>query len=51
MLREQEDHGFLVGLTRRRNPEAEGLIDRVEESIWIDCAMGGNAREQQEPPL
>ena len=49
MLREQEDHGFLVGMTRRRNPEAEGLIDRVDESKWIDCAMGVNAREQKDP--
>ncbi len=50
MLRENEDHGFLVGMTRRQNPEAEVLIDRVDESKWIDCPMGINAREKKEPP-
>jgi transposase len=50
MLSETEDHGFLVGMTRRQNPEAETLIDRVDESNWIDCPMGITAREQKEPP-
>jgi transposase len=50
LLREQKDHGFLVGMTRRQNPEAETLIDRVDESKWMDCPMGINAREQKEPP-
>jgi transposase len=49
-LREQEQHGFLVGMTRRQNPEAESLIDRVDESKWIDCPMGINAREKKDPP-
>ena len=47
---EKEEHGFLVGMTRRQNPEAETLIDRVDESKWIDCPMGINAREKKEPP-
>jgi len=50
MLQEKEDHGFLVGMTRRQNPEAETLIDRVDESKWVDCPMGINAREKQDPP-
>lgn len=50
MLSETEDHGFLVGMTRRQNPEAETLIDRVDESKWIDCPMGITAREKKEPP-
>ena len=50
MLQEKEDQGFLVGMTRRQNPEAETLIDRVDESKWIDCPMGINAREKQDPP-
>jgi transposase len=50
LLRAKEDHGFLVGMTRRQNPEAEALIDRVDESKWIDCPMGINAREKHEPP-
>lgn len=42
--------GFLVGITRRQNPEAEALIDRVDESRWIDCPAGITAREKSEPP-
>ena len=45
-----ESQGFLVGMTRRRNPEAETLIDRVDESKWIDCPMGINAQEKKDPP-
>jgi len=50
MLSETEDHGFLVGMTRRQNPEAETLIDRVAEANWIDCPVGITAREKKEPP-
>ena len=42
--------GFLVGMTRRQNPEAEALIDRVDESRWIDCKAGITAQEKSEPP-
>jgi transposase len=42
--------GFLVGMTRRQNPEAETLIDRVDESRWIDCKAGITAQERSEPP-
>jgi transposase len=41
------DWGFLVGMTRRQNPEAEMLIDRVQEDRWIDCAVGVNANEKK----
>ena len=50
LLRERDDHGFLVGMTRRQNPEAETLIDRVDEAKWIDCPMGINAREKKKDP-
>lgn len=40
------DWGFLVGMTRRQNPEAEQLIDRVREDRWIECTAGINAREK-----
>ncbi|MGH8527962.1 MAG: IS1634 family transposase, partial [Gammaproteobacteria bacterium] len=40
--------GFLLGMTRRQNPEAETLIDRVQESAWIESEMGINVREKQE---
>ena len=41
------DWGFLLGMNRRRNPEAETLIDRVSEDAWIDCPVGINAREKK----
>lgn len=50
MLMGNDDHGFLVGMTRRQNPEAETLIDRVDESKWTDCPMGTTAREKKNPP-
>ena len=50
MLKEDKDHGFLVGMTRRQNPEAETLIDHVDETKWVDCPMGITAREKKEPP-
>ena len=37
--------GFLLGMTRRQNPEAEALIDRVVEDRWLDCASGINGQE------
>lgn len=49
-LAEQEQYGFLVGMTRRQHPEAEALIDRVHEARWLDCPMGIGAREKQDPP-
>jgi len=44
------DWRFLVGMTRRQNPEAEALIDRVDEKRWIDCTVGITAREKTDPP-
>lgn len=49
-LMDDEAHGFLVGMTRRRNPEAEKLIDQVDEAKWIDCPMGINAQEKKKDP-
>jgi transposase len=40
--------GFLLGVTRRRNPEAETLIDLVRDDAWIECTAGINAREKDE---
>ncbi len=44
------DWGFLVGMTRRQNPEAEALIDRIDESRWIECPAGITAQEKSQPP-
>jgi transposase len=50
-IRDSEgQYGFLVGMTRRRNPQAEALIDRIDESRWISCQVGINAREKHDPP-
>jgi len=38
---------FLIGMTRRQNPEAEVLLDRVREERWLDCTVGINAREKK----
>jgi transposase len=49
MLDEAEgEWGFLLGVTRRRNPEAEALIDRVRDDAWIECEAGINTRERKE---
>jgi transposase len=46
VLQEAEgDWGFLLGMTRRQNPEAETLIDRVVEAHWLDCPSGINGQE------
>jgi len=41
------DWGFLIGMTRRQNSEAEILIDRVREDRWVECAVGINVREKK----
>jgi transposase len=41
--------GFLVGMTRRQNPEAEALIDQVVAERWLDCPGGINVREAARP--
>jgi transposase len=50
LLQEQEEHGFLVGMMRRRNPEAEALIDRLDQEKWQDCPNGISTREKKQPP-
>jgi transposase len=39
------DWGFLLGMTRRQNPEAEALIDQIVEEQWLDCPSGINGQE------
>lgn len=48
VLQTAEGHwGFLLGMTRRQNPEAEALIDRIDEDRWLECPGGINAEEAQ----
>lgn len=42
--------GFLLGMTRRQNPEAEALIDRIDASRWQDCPGGINVQEAEVKP-
>ncbi len=44
------DWGFLLGMNRRRNPEAEALLDRIDEKAWILCPVGVTAAEKKNPP-
>jgi transposase len=39
------DWGFLLGMTRRQNPQAEKLIDRLDEDHWVECPGGINVQE------
>lgn len=45
LQRADGDWGFLLGMTRRQNPEAETLIDRVVAEQWLDCPSGINGQE------
>jgi len=39
------DWGFLLGMTRRQNPQAEALIDRIDQERWLECPGGINVQE------
>jgi transposase len=45
-----DQHGFLVGIKRRRNPKLDAWIDAVDDSKWIDCPGGINTRERKTNP-
>jgi len=47
----KDQHGFLVGIKRRRNPKLDAWLHAVDESKWIDCPGGINARERKTNPL
>ena len=47
----KDEHGFLVGIKRRRNAELDGWLDAVDDTKWIDCPGGINARERKTNPL
>ncbi len=44
------DWGFLLGMTRRQNPQAEKLIDRIDEARWVECPGGSNVQEAKVKP-
>src|SRR5271166_6138399 len=44
------DHGYLVGLKRRRNRNLSRWLAAVDETKWITCPIGITAREKADPP-
>jgi transposase len=46
----REEHGFLVGVKRRRNPQIEAWLDAVDETKWVSCPGGINTRERKTNP-
>jgi transposase len=45
-----DQHGFLVGIKRRRNAKLDAWLDAVDDAKWIDCPGGINARERKTNP-
>src|SRR5262245_33236178 len=46
----RDEHGFLVGVKRRRNPRIDGWLAAVDETRWVSCPGGINTRERQTDP-
>jgi transposase len=46
----QDQHGFLVGVKRRRNPQIDGWLEAVDETKWVTCPGGINTRERKTDP-
>ena len=43
----REEHGFLVGVKRRRNPRIDGWLEAVDDTKWVTCPGGINTRERK----
>ena len=43
----REEHGFLVGVKRRRNPQIDGWLEAVDDTKWVTCPGGINTRERK----
>ncbi len=46
----REEHGFLVGVKRRRNPQIAGWLEAVDDTKWVTCPGGINTRERKTDP-
>jgi transposase len=46
----RDQQGFLVGVKRRRNPQIDGWLEAVDETKWVTCPGGINARERKTNP-
>jgi transposase len=45
-----DQHGFIVGLNRRRNVKLSGWLALLDDTKWIDCPVGINAQERKTNP-
>src|SRR6202047_1816135 len=46
----KDEHGYLVGIKRRRNAQLDGWLDAVDDTKWIDCPGGINTRGRVTDP-
>ena len=46
----RDQHGFLVGVKRRRNPQIDGWLEAVDDTKWVTCPGGINTRERKTDP-
>jgi transposase len=46
----KDQHGFLVGIKRRRNAKLDVWLDAVDDTKWIDCPGGIITRERKTDP-
>ena len=46
----KDEHGFLVGVKRRRNDQIDGWLDAVDDTKWITCPGGINTQERKTDP-
>ena len=46
----KDEHGFLVGVKRRRNAQIDGWLDAVDDTKWVTCPGGINTQERKTDP-
>ena len=46
----KDEHGFLVGVKRRRNAQIDGWLDAADDAQWVRCPGGINTQERQTNP-
>lgn len=46
---QNDGHGYLVGLQRRRNARVDAWLQQVDEARWLACPGGINACERKQP--
>ncbi len=46
----KDQHGFLVGIKRRRHTQLDAWLDAVDDTKWVDCPGGINPRERKTDP-